>query len=192
MKKKILFLLLLSLSSTLFAQINLDLVLKKRDSINNLNIGKEFPDFHAISLNSERKSGKELKGKITLINFWFRECAPCIAEFKALNLLYLKFKENPSFQFMSFTFDSPNDAKKTVDLHQLLYSVNSVSEEECRRLMLNGGFPTNIIIDQNGKISYFKTGGFLEEQKVIKALKPLEQKITELLSEIKPKDRFNE
>jgi hypothetical protein len=49
--------------------------------------GKYFEKFSNFSVDRKSYSDDSLKNKITIINFWFEACAPCIAEFDALNKL---------------------------------------------------------------------------------------------------------
>ena len=189
--KKI-FLLVLFVSSATFAftqteilDIKDDAVLHKfmieKDSIAQLNIGKPYPEFHAISLDNEVFTDKYLTGKVTLINFWFEGCAPCVAEFADLNKLYAKYSDNPDFQFVSFTRDSPESAEKTKAKYNIAFPIFHISENENLRLSFNGGFPANIIVDKKGNTIFFKSGGAIEKDKVEKEIQLLEQRIVEAL-----------
>ena len=141
----------------------------KRDSIIRSNIGKAYPSFIAKSVNEEKIITEEyLKRKVTLVNFWFKGCPPCINEFVDLNALNAKFNSNPLFQIISLTFDDPYDAKETIKEYSLTYLICSISKEECYRLNLGCGFPTNIIVDKDGNFSLFLSGsgrfGVLEKK----------------------------
>lgn len=128
------------------------------------NVGKQFSQFRAETLNGVSFTENNLKGKVTLINFWFEYCSPCIAEFDALNDLVIHFKGNKKFQFLSFTNDTPESAKISVEKYHLLFPVLCIPEAECFRLNYNSGFPTSIIIDETGKILLIKSGGSLDKK----------------------------
>ena len=157
-------------------------LIKEGDSINKASIGTQYMNFTAITLDNINISEKDLLGKVTLLNFWFEGCAPCVAEFKYLNELYLKYKETSVFQLISFTLDSAEDAKNTSIKHNIHYAIAPISREECSRLSLDNGFPTNIIIDKNGKIIYLKSGGPVIEEKVKKQIQLFEQEIVDELA----------
>jgi thiol-disulfide isomerase/thioredoxin len=125
------------------------------------NYGKNVPDFKATSLTGQTYSAEMLVGKVTFINFWFENCAPCVAEFESLNELYKKFKDKEGFQFISFTFDKQEKALKAVQKYGLQYPVISISADSCRMLINHrrGGFPTNLITDRSGKIVFYINGG---------------------------------
>lgn len=147
----------------------------KRDSIFQLNLGKQYPAFSAISIDGQTIAEKGLIGKVTIINFWFKYCAPCIAEMNELCNLHQKFMKNPAFQFISFTSDSPEEAKESVDTLKLSFPVYPISSPECRRLNFNMGFPTTIIVDKAGKILFLKSGGSLEAEKIAQDIWEFEQ-----------------
>ncbi|WP_165024934.1 TlpA family protein disulfide reductase [Dysgonomonas sp. ZJ279] len=154
----------------------------KKDSISQSNIGKQYPQFSTVTLGGNRITEQILFEKVTVVNFWFQSCAPCIAEFEALSALYYKYKDNPKFQFVSFTFDSPEEARISIQKYQIPYVVCSISKEECYRLNLSSGFPTNLVLDKEGKVIYFKTGGNIYQSEVEKDIALMEQKIIELLN----------
>ena len=49
--------------------------------------GNPFPAFDLPTLSGDRLDQNQLKGKPTVINFWFTRCAPCIDEIPVLNAL---------------------------------------------------------------------------------------------------------
>ncbi|MDR2057234.1 MAG: TlpA family protein disulfide reductase [Dysgonamonadaceae bacterium] len=164
---------------SLTAQLDDDIIasLRELDSITQSKIGTPYPDFTATSLDGKTISEKQLTGKVTIINFWFEACAPCLAEFDALNDLYHRFKDNPFFQFLSFTFDSAEDAKATACKFNIPYDVFSIADAECRRLNYKQGFPTTIIIDQSGKLVFSDHGGLPIKQKRQSRFKHLSKKL---------------
>lgn len=130
------------------------------------NLGMPFPDFRAISLNGKTYSQELLKGKVTFINFWFEHCQPCIAEFQVLNNLYNKYKDNKDFEFISFTFEKPENAQRAAKKYRLEYPIICISPDSCRKLINNkySGFPTNLITDREVKIQFFIIGGFSDPE----------------------------
>ncbi len=139
-------------------------------------IGKPFPEFNT-KFNGRTITKDSLKGKVVLINFWFKACPPCIAELDALNELYRKFSINKDFVFLSFTFEKPADIPVLKKKYKMKYPVASVDRQECYRLNLGNGFPTSAILDRQGIIRYFVTGGDHTDKKeardiVIKRLYP--------------------
>lgn len=148
-----------------------------RDSLFQQNIGKFYPDFNATTLNGSVLTEVNLVDKVTIINFWFKYCKPCIAEFDALRSLYNRFADNQTFQFISFTSDDSDLAKESADKYKLPFHICPISSEECRRLNFGQGFPTTIIVDRYGKILYLKSGGGLDNEIINRDISKIEQLI---------------
>jgi len=132
------------------------------DSLRNVekgHVGKSFPVFTAKDINGKYLSDSSLLGKITLINFWFEGCHPCVAEFAALNEIFEKFHNNKLFNFITFTFESPASIVEIIKKYSLKFPIVSISEQECHWLNFGSGFPANIIVNKQGKVAFFKSGG---------------------------------
>lgn len=189
MKKIILTILVSFLFCLLYAQnrVNIEEILNKEieqhDSICLSKYGTDYPAFTVITLKGDTITEKQLSGKVTLINLWFEYCAPCIAEIPALNELYLKYKDHPEFQLISFAREDTEDAGRCVRKFNILYPVCPVSNGESYRLNFNSGFPTNIIIDTQGKIILIKSGGLTEPEKAKEEVLKLEERIASLFTQ---------
>ena len=169
------------------AQIPDSVLLKfmiERDSILRSKIGTPFINFDLTDLNGNQITEKQLMGKVTLINFWFRHCAPCVAEFDDLNNLYHDLKDNSDFQFLSITFDTPEDVEESIKKYNLPYTIISTSDKECRRLHPGeGGYPFTMIIDKQSKIRFMHGGGSLEKEKITAQIETSRQEILKILDE---------
>ena len=140
-----------------------------------------FKPFSSFSTNGIKYTTDKLLSKITFINFWFEGCPPCIAEFAALNNLYNKYKKNKDFQFLSFTFENSEDALRIAGKYHLEYPILLLEKKNIYNLNLNNGFPTTMITDKSGKISFIKCGGFIEEEKAKQEVDSLYSKEIERL-----------
>ena len=119
-------------------------------------IGKPFPEFNTF-FQDKAFTNQNLAGKIVFINFWFASCAPCIAEFDALNELYEKLKNKSGFEFISFTYESPDTVKEIIEKYSIKYKVITMSQKDIYRLA--NGFPTSVVLDKNGSVIFLKGGG---------------------------------
>lgn len=122
-------------------------------------LGKPMPGFKTTSLEGVTYSKKSLKRKITIINFWFEACAPCIAESDPLNKLYEKYGKRKHFQFLSFTFEKKENAEKFANKYNIKYPIITTTIDSCYLLNFKKGFPTIIVTNKKGKIAYFTFGG---------------------------------
>lgn len=120
----------------------------------------------APSVNTDQPLNYEqLKGKITLINFWGTWCPPCREEFPHLVQLYERYKDDPRFAFVSVVCgeeEQEDVARLTEDARRFLESERYklpvyVDLKNATRLpmmlslkMESFQYPTTIIADQDG------------------------------------------
>jgi thiol-disulfide isomerase/thioredoxin len=125
----------------------------------NQTLGNYIKPFKEKLLTGKYFSEKQLKGKITLINFWFASCAPCIAEFPQLNLVHQKFKHNKNFQMLGITFEAKEEVSKIKNKYKITYPLLLTSRAKCSDLSFNFGYPVTIVTNYTGKIIYATFGG---------------------------------
>lgn len=154
------------ISFDLYGQNNLEKF--KEDSALEANckkhIGKHLANFNFLTPDSSYISNNRLKGKVVLLNFWTRSCTPCLAEFAVFNNLFDKFKDNPDFDFISLTYESDSIVNLFKRRFQISYKVLSVKWPLLNPLLIDGSYPTNIIIDRNGIIKYMCHGGYFDSE----------------------------
>lgn len=154
----------------------------EHDSLRQTHIGEKYPvRFQAVTLEGDTISEKSLEGKVTLFNFWFETCAPCMAELGELNRLYDKLKTNSEFQFISFSTDDVEDVKRVIQKYQLRFPVCPVSHEDAYKLNFKLAFPTNIVIDKEVEVIYLKDGGPVKAKQVKERIKEIENCIVNKL-----------
>lgn len=115
--------------------------------------GRSLPTFKGLTTNKKLLSSDDLKNQVLVINFWFEKCPPCIAEMPALNKLVSKYKAN-DVTFIGITHDLPASAKRFQKRNGYQYEIISLTGDEIRRLNINHGFPSNVLVGRNGKIIY--------------------------------------
>jgi len=118
--------------------------------------GKEAKPFSVADMKGNKYSLEKLKGKVTVINFWFLECRPCRAEIPELNKLVDQYRgKDVVFLGMS--------TNKTTQLEQFLskteFRYNIIPESGMIAATYGvTGFPTHIVIDRDSKVTYFASG----------------------------------
>lgn len=118
-------------------------------------LGKEFQFPSLRTLGNTLISIDDLKGKPTLVNFWFTSCPPCIAEIPMLNELRRRFAD--SVNFVAVTFESKAKVEKFLQAHpfdfiQVVDATRYIKELGVR------SYPLNIFVDKNGIVKEFKVG----------------------------------
>lgn len=116
-------------------------------------IGKNLPAFNGLTINKKPFSNTDLKNQVVVINFWFEKCPPCIAEMPELNNLVAKYGKK-AVRFIGITHDSPASARRFQKRNGYKYEIVSLSNDEIRKLNINHGFPSNVLIGKDGKIIY--------------------------------------
>lgn len=135
-------------------------------------LNKKYIDFKTDSLTND-----DLNNKVTIINFWYEGCAPCIAEMDALNKLYENNKENKNFQFISFCVDNIETIKKNVKKFNIEYSVHPIEKAKAYELNYKSGFPVTIITNTEGIVIHFSAGGFTDKTKATEKVMNVYDKI---------------
>ena len=123
-------------------------------------INSKYVEFEVDSI-----SNSNLLNKITIMNFWYEGCAPCIAEMDALNRLYENNKENKKFQFISFCVDDIETIDKNKEKFNIEYTVIPIERTKAYMLNYQSGFPVTIIIDTVGKVIHYSSGGSTDKLK---------------------------
>jgi thiol-disulfide isomerase/thioredoxin len=135
----------------------------KKKEVPLLPVGFEAPSFELPLFNNNKTvKSEEYKGKVMLIEFWIRNCGPCIASVPKLNSLQEKFK-NKGLEIVAV---NPYDGNPTisyfVNKYKPLYPIAYNGEKLAKQFGVSA-FPVVFIINKKGKIVY--SGGF--DDKVI-------------------------
>ena len=131
-------------------------------------IGKQYIDFDLIISDSLSLSNTDLTNKVVFINFWAENCSPCIAEIEGLNQLYSTLIKTPNFLFVSFSYDPDSTITRLVEKYNIKYKVYQLDLKDYSRLSYKNGIPTSIILNRDGIIKYFSSGGPGEKDKATK------------------------
>ena len=127
--------------------------LSRWDPVNNQRFGKEYVPFSITTLDGKILDNNSTRGKVTFFTFWFKNCAPCLAEFDELNELYSHFKNDTDVVFVSVTFDKKEDITDVLEKYKVTFPIATVlSRQEAHRMNYGKGFPSVVLMDRQGKI----------------------------------------
>lgn len=109
--------------------------------------GKALPHFELQDLEGNKITLSDLKGKPSLLNFWFTGCAPCIEEMPILNNIASQYENKVNF--IAITFEPSSRVNRFLERKSFdfLYLVDA--QAYIKELDFNE-FPKNIFLDKNG------------------------------------------
>jgi len=111
-----------------------------------------LPAFSLRTLDGRTISSSELRGKVTLINFWATWCGPCRAEIPDLIALQNKYKNELQVIGISEDEAPPEAVKQFVAAHKMNYAV-AMSTPEIEKLFPGTvALPTSVLVDRDGRI----------------------------------------
>ena len=93
---------------------------------------KKVPNFNFINQNGEFFSDNHLKGKITVLDFFFTNCpGPCPIMTYNMKSLYDDFSNSEEVQFVSITVDPKND---NIEVLKNYAKINGITDERWQLL----------------------------------------------------------
>lgn len=119
-------------------------------------LNQEFPLNTLLSIDGDSLNLKG--GQVTLINFWFSSCPPCLAEIPALNDLKSEFA-NQRVQFIAINFKTETEIRRFLEYQRFDFDQVRLNREQINQLKLSNGFPSHLILDCQGKVLFQKMGG---------------------------------
>lgn len=111
-----------------------------------------LPAFSIRDIEGRGISSADLKGKVTIVNFWATWCPPCRAEIPDLIALQEKYRDRLQVIGMSEDEVSPEVVKKFAADHKMNYPVVMTPPELRKSFPGITALPTSFIIDREGRI----------------------------------------
>lgn len=126
--------------------------------------GQLFPAMMVTDSAENKTTIQEtIKGKYTLVDFWFSHCGPCIVQFPVMQNIYEKYKD-AGFDVIGVTVDKSDGKKDWIDAiakHGMKWKQYwDVDGKEAKKYSIDS-YPTSFLLDSNGKI--IKKNILLEE-----------------------------
>jgi cytochrome oxidase Cu insertion factor (SCO1/SenC/PrrC family) len=118
-----------------------------------------MPPFDLKDLSGKRVTSGSLRGKPTLISFFFATCVPCILEVEPLNRYAAA---RPHMNFLAVTFDDPAEARAFVKRFGVRWRVVPDAQDLVERMRVKQ-FPLMALFDANGRLLGTRKGGARDE-----------------------------
>lgn len=155
-------------------------------SVDNLS---KFPNFQTMDLDGNDVDESIFsQNAVTLVNFWFNECSPCISEIPALDALNQEMKEKGG-AVLGINADGGSGEEGIAAAKEILKSLNATyqniyfdGETDAGKLLASvQAFPTSLLIDRDGNVVGDPIVGSIEGEKMM-------QQVKERMEEIIQKD----
>jgi hypothetical protein len=118
-----------------------------------------LPPFSLHDLAGKRVTDASLRGKPTLINFYFAQCVPCILEVGPINGYAAG---HPEMNFLAVTFDEREEAREFVARYKFRWRVVPGAQDLIDRVRVKN-YPTMALFDANGRLLGTRRGGVRDE-----------------------------
>jgi cytochrome oxidase Cu insertion factor (SCO1/SenC/PrrC family) len=119
----------------------------------------DMPPFDLRDLDGRRVTSTGLRGKPTLINFYFAQCIPCILEVEPLNRYAAS---RPDMNFLAVTFDGPDEARAFIRRFGFRWRVVPDATDFIDRMRVKT-YPLLALFDAEGRLLGTKRGGARDE-----------------------------
>ena len=137
------------------------------NQVGNICINKEI----GLVGSEEKFSVSNNAGKITVINFWYTSCTPCVQELPHFDKLYKKYSENVTMIAIhngSMYENDKDGVKNYIDTQfsdfTILFGYDDASSPYYTMLGGKEAWPMTVIVDQYGFITFISQGSLTEEE----------------------------
>ena len=112
------------------------------------------PDVTFISIDGQKISTKDLRGKVVMVNFWATSCATCVKEMPQMVDTYNKFKgQGLQFVAVAMSYDRPDYVLNYAQTRQLPFKVALDSGGDLAKQFGDVAMtPTTFVIGKDGAI----------------------------------------
>lgn len=131
--------------------------------------GTKLDSLTLIDINNNKHTLESLKGQVIVINFWFINCKPCVAEIPDLNEIKNEFKNQP-VSFFAISYDSAKALNKFLETNDFKFTIIPKGSAIIKQFGIPY-YPYNVIIDKKGQVEY------ISDVLALDILKKLKRKI---------------
>jgi cytochrome oxidase Cu insertion factor (SCO1/SenC/PrrC family) len=118
-----------------------------------------MPPFDLQDLAGRRVTSAALRGKPTMVSFFFSRCVPCILEVQPLNRFAAA---RPQMNFLSVTYDAPEEARAFVKRFGVRWRVVPDAQDFIERMRVKQ-YPMIALFDADGRLLGTRVGGVRDE-----------------------------
>jgi len=122
-------------------------------------VGSQIPEFEASTMEGKKINRELLKGKISIVNFWFTSCPPCVAEIPGLNSIVERYG-GTKINYIAIGRDNSQDIKDFLTENPWKFEhIPNGNEIMQNNFKLRWGFPTTFLLNKNAEVILAFSGG---------------------------------
>lgn len=150
--------------------VGIRLVQKDNDPVA---LGQAPRDFTLTTFSGDVIDTAELRGKVVLINFWASWCSTCDQEALLLQEAWQNYKsvESDEIVFLGISYmDTEPASLDFLSIYGVTYPNGQDLRGEISKVYQVKSVPETFILDQEGKLQYFKIGPFSSLSEITAAI----------------------
>lgn len=120
--------------------------------------GKPAADWKLVDLSGKSHSMADYRGKVVLLDFWYRGCGWCMRAMPTVEQLAHDYDGRPVAFLGMNTDPDKSDARSVVDVMHLTYPVLSTTMGAVPKDYGVSVYPTFVVIDQKGVVREIRVG----------------------------------
>lgn len=121
-----------------------------------LTVGSDAPDWTLADERGDSITLSKLRGKVTLLDFWYSTCGPCIAAMPGVQKLHERFRDRGVVVIGMNALES-GDPVAVMKRMKLTYRLALRADSVAKQYQVTG-YPTFYIIGVDGKVIHRQTG----------------------------------
>lgn len=122
--------------------------------------GRPVKPFSFTTMDGKTMNISDLKGKVVVLNFWFKSCGPCNMEMPELNQLVRQFQQDEQVVFIALSLDEREELLTFLQRKPFQYTISPANRPLAKQLNVIA-YPTHVVIDPNSKV-VFHCEGYVE------------------------------
>lgn len=149
-------------------------VFAKDEEIKVYEIGETCPNFEISLYKTAGCDGgnytpKDSRGQVTVLNFWYTTCGPCLQELPSFNNIQIEYGDKVRvIALHSNSVDTQVDKQAFLDKngysdYQMTFAQDTKTFDVYTHLGGKSAYPMTVILDKEGVIRFIKQGSISEE-----------------------------